>query len=142
MLARSFSSDIEGVAMHIERIEPETVRITVHGRARIRVQGRGYGSLRCAGQRRWVCGTFDETFRVENPADDSIDVVGTGLGRCRARIHWAPITDVSLPALPTLRLPQPQLPDLTIIPPTVPAVASLTAEQVWSAQVELVESAE
>jgi hypothetical protein len=88
----------------LTEIEPPAVHLTVAGGARVRVAGRAFGWLRCAGERRWVWGAFAFTFALAGGARD-VEVVAYGLGGvARARVVFRPLHDVRAPRVARARL--------------------------------------
>lgn len=100
---------------------PQRVAVTVDRQVRVRVAGVAYGFVRCRGERRWVWGRFDLTFRVSKPSAGKLTVVAWGLGgRASYSVEVGPLHDLRAPLAPRL-LPLPR------VRPRVPRVAPLSA---------------
>lgn len=99
----------------IERTSPE--RVVIEGRAAIplRVEGRGFGWLRCDGERRFVVGRFSEVFLVDPHATHEVELKGW-LGvfaRQRRTVRWQPAHTLSAPSA------RPRLPSTAVRAPRV-----------------------
>lgn len=105
----------------IDAIEPRQVSLTEAGRARIRVQGWALGFVGCAGQRRAVWGSFDETFQVACTGSAlMVSAFGIG-GRARTSIPFRAAEDIVPPEAPPLR-------HLRFLPFSLPGIKPLTNE--------------
>lgn len=105
----------------IDAIEPSQVLLTQGGRARVRVSGFALGLVTCAGERRLVWGSFDESFLVEcTPRPVTVRAYGFG-GSARMRVQVQPGVDLRTPEVPGLRR-------LRFTPFVVPGVQPLTSQ--------------
>lgn len=100
----------------IERVTPAEIRVAAQGKARLRVEGRGIGALRVGRERRWVWGTFDESFSVtldEHESRIAVTLRGVG-GLDRHDVALTHCSDIASPPITTnypllrasLRLPR------------------------------------
>ena len=85
------------------QVSPSALRLSSHGQARLRVQGKAHGLVQVARERRWVWGKYDETFVVAVPPQSgAIMVTQTGFGgRSRVAISCSLVTDLIPPAVHT-----------------------------------------
>jgi hypothetical protein len=86
----------------VERVTPEQVALTVDGHARVQVRGHTYGFVSCAGERRWVWGAFDETFRLARTMPKiALSAWGIG-GFARRTLQFIGTLDLSMPRPPAI----------------------------------------
>lgn len=110
-------------------IEPEHIQLVVGARLRVRVVGWALGFVQCAGQRRFVCGRFDEGFLIAPAGELSVHLIGlTGVRHARlvlrpryrlcaplARRRGPPLSSTVraavrlAPTMPSVRAPVPRL---------------------------------
>ncbi|MBL4633435.1 MAG: hypothetical protein JKY56_06170 [Kofleriaceae bacterium] len=93
----------------VTRVSPQRITVAVNGKARLQVQGRGHGSLKVGGERRWVWGEFDESFSVVIPKAENIKISVAGFGGfAQASVDCSAVTDIEPPTamqrLPRLRV--------------------------------------
>ena len=104
----------------ITHVVPERISLTAHGEARITVRGRGYGLVGCCDDRRWVWGSFRETFvlrRGLGPVRVWLRSLG---GRSQQEIPLEAGFDLSPPRVREI------LPRVAFTPPRVPRLRRLT----------------
>lgn len=68
-------------------VTPAEVRVLTRGEFYLTVSGAGVGFLRCGGQRRWVCGSFEEKFLLRATPHHPTEVTVEGVGIAKRNVQ-------------------------------------------------------